>query len=368
MMGQTSGVTGFWLCCSHTSLNSCSRPATAPSLRSMRSGKALKGIPSRSRMPRQWRYCSINGARGRWPLCSAFRSRWVANCGRTTRQAALPTILGCRSRSSRGVLIRFVALLSSSRGQVAVVQTSAELAARLEGIRDRPGYIVEQYLQGVGVGVSVLANEGRIIQAFQHRRLREGRSGSSSRVSELLDHDLLKACQSICRHTNLTGICMFEFRYNPATQDWALLETNARFWGSLPLPLSLGVDFPRLLYELLVSKTEHPQVVYPTGIRARNFALDGRNLLAEIPGLRMHNVRVWLAGVADFLAQPLRWFAGSEKSDTFVADDLKPAWAECVGLVRSAAPRIAAALRSQRQPVEHRSRQHRRSSPHLGTQ
>ncbi len=254
-----------------------------------------------------------------------------------------------------------------SRGQVAIVRTSAELAAGLAGIQDRSGYIVEQYFQGVGVGVSVLANEGRVIQAFQHRRLREGRSGSSSRVSEPLNHDLLKACQSMCRHTNLTGICMFEFRYNPATQSWVLLEANARFWGSLPLPLSLGVDCPRLLYELLVLKTEQPQVVYPVGIRARNFALDGRNLLAEVPR-RVHNVGSWLSGVADFLAQPLRWLAGTERSDTFVGDDLKPALAECGRLVRSAVPRIAAALRSQHKAVERQPRRHRRSLRHLGTQ
>ena len=254
-----------------------------------------------------------------------------------------------------------------SRGQVTIVQTLSELVTCLEGIQDRSGYIVEQYFHGVGVGVSVLANEGRIIQAFQHRRLREGRSGSSCRVSELLNHHLLKACQTICRHSSLTGICMFEFRYNPATEDWVLLEANARFWGSLPLPLSLGVDFPRLLYELFVSKTEQPQRFYPVGIRARNFALDGRNLLAEIPRLRLHSVGSWLSSVADFLAQPLRWLAGTERSDTFVGDDLKPALAECGRLVRSAAPRIAAAVRSEQKPVERQPRQHRRFLRHLGT-
>jgi hypothetical protein len=103
------------------------------------------------------------------------------------------------------------------------------------------------------------------------------------------------------------------------------------------------------------------------GIRARNFALDGRNLLAEIPQLRVHNIGSWLSDIADFLAQPLRWLAGTEKSDTFVGDDLTPALAECGRLVRSAAPRIAAALRSQPKPVERQPRQHRRSLRHLGT-
>jgi hypothetical protein len=160
---------------------------------------------------------------------------------------------------------------------------------------------------------------------------------------------------------------MFEFRYNPATEDWVLLEANARFWGSLPLPLSLGVDFPRLLYELLVSKTEQPQIFYPVGIRARNCALDGRNLLAEIPRLSLHNLGSWLSSVADFLAQPLRWLAGTEKSDTFVSDDLRPALAEFGHLMRSAAPRVAAALRSEQKPVGRQPVTTRRLLRDLGT-
>jgi predicted ATP-grasp superfamily ATP-dependent carboligase len=227
-----------------------------------------------------------------------------------------------------------------SRGQVAIIRTASDLAARLAAVQDRSRYIVERHFHGVGVGVSVLASTGRITHAFQHRRLREGRSGSSSRISEHVDRDLLHACEAICRHTGLSGVGMFEFRCNPATRDWVLLEVNARFWGSLPLALSLGVDFPRFLYDLLVLKTERPLVAYPAGIKARNFALDGRNLLADIPRLDVQDLGRWLSDVADFLAQPIRWMTGTERSDTFVRDDLKPALLECARLLRSGARRL----------------------------
>src|SRR5688572_31670432 len=46
----------------------------------------------------------------------------------------------------------------SSRAQVVIAHTGSDLAARIAAIQDRSGYIVEQYFQGVGVGVSVLAN------------------------------------------------------------------------------------------------------------------------------------------------------------------------------------------------------------------
>ena len=48
-----------------------------------------------------------------------------------------------------------------------------------------------------------------------------------------------------------TGLIMVEFRINVETDDWALIETNGRFWGSLPLAVAAGVDFPRYLYEML---------------------------------------------------------------------------------------------------------------------
>ena len=192
--------------------------------------------------------------------------------------------------------------------------------------------------------MSVLANQGRIIQAFQHRRLREGRSGSSCRISEPVNFGMLAACQAICEKTRLTGVCMFEFRYNPVMAAWVLLEVNARFWGSLPLPLSLGVDFPQFLYELMVRNTEVPQVNYSAGIMARNFALDGRNLLADTPQLRAPEFRRWLSDIADFLTQPMRWLAGTERSDTFVKDDLAPAFLECIRLVGSGTTRLSPRL------------------------
>jgi protein-tyrosine-phosphatase len=44
---------------------------------------------------------------------------------------------------------------------------------------------------------------------------------------------------------------MVEFKRNPSTQDSALMEINGRFWGSLPLAVAAGADFPFLLYQLM---------------------------------------------------------------------------------------------------------------------
>jgi predicted ATP-grasp superfamily ATP-dependent carboligase len=229
-------------------------------------------------------------------------------------------------------------------GKVFIVETEDQLRKLLREIEDRPRYLVEGYFEGVGVGVSVLADRGKILHAFQHRRLREGWGGSSSyRVSEPISTALYAACEKICRHTALTGVCMFEFRWRPATREWILLETNARFWGSLPLPLSLGVDFPRYLFDLLVHDRRHTMVQYRSGIRSRNAVLDGMNLFKSIGRLGSKDIGSWIAEFGRFLLQPLFWLSGRERSDTFVRDDLRPAFAECAMLAKSIKEKVARA-------------------------
>jgi predicted ATP-grasp superfamily ATP-dependent carboligase len=227
-------------------------------------------------------------------------------------------------------------------GKVFIVETEDQLRKLLLEIQDRPRYLVESYFEGVGVGVSVLSDRGEIVQAFQHRRLREGWGGSSSyRVSEPVNPALQAACEKICRHTGLTGVCMFEFRWRPATQEWILLETNARFWGSSPLPLSLGVDFPRYLFDLLVHGRRHPAAQYASGIKSRNAVLDGMNLFQSVRRIGLRDLGSWVLELGRFLLQPLFWLSGSERSDTFVSDDLRPAFAECALLGKSIREKIA---------------------------
>jgi predicted ATP-grasp superfamily ATP-dependent carboligase len=238
-------------------------------------------------------------------------------------------------------------------GKVWVIESRDELDRVLPTIEDRSRYLVESFFEGVGVGVSVIAQDGEIFQAFQHRRLRQGKGGPSSyRISEVVHPELLDAARALCRRTNLNGVCMFEFRFNLATGKWILIETNARFWGSMPLPVSLGVDFPRYLYDLIVFGRRHPTAAYPAGVRSRNVVLDGFNLISGVKELDRHNVGPWLGALWDYATQPIRWATGKERSDSFVRDDLKPAFWECAVLWRDVANKI---VRTNRPELTRRS-------------
>lgn len=248
------------------------------------------------------------------------------------------------------------------RGKTSIVEDEIALDRLLGTLQDHSRYLVEAYFEGVGVGVSVLAENGRILHAFQHRRLREGWGGCSSyRISEPIDGELYSACEKICAHSRLTGVCMFEFRYNLATRNWILIETNARFWGSLSLPVSLGVDFPRYLYDLLAHGTQHASFRYREGIRARNLLLDGFNLFERVRRLRRNQIGTWLADLGSFFMQPVGWMTGSERSDSFVIDDMRPGLWECLTLVRS----IGQKLSRIRNPEPNRRRSEQTATAHV---
>jgi predicted ATP-grasp superfamily ATP-dependent carboligase len=46
---------------------------------------------------------------------------------------------------------------------------------------------------------------------------------------------------------------MVEFKKNVRDGRYYVIEANPKFWGSLDLSIAAGVDFPWLLYDLLVS-------------------------------------------------------------------------------------------------------------------
>ena len=213
----------------------------------------------------------------------------------------------------------------STRGKAQVVRDEARLAKALrEAV---PGEtLLEQFFDGQGVGVSVLASKGRVLQAFEHHRVRELAGASFYRISAPLTPALARACEAIVAAVPYTGVAMFEFKRNESGA-WILLEVNARPWGSMPLPLSLGVDFPYRWYRLLTAGEETPAVEYRTGIYGRNLLPDLYASRAEAALLQLGRLRTawFMAGRG---AELLRGVTGREMHDVLVRDDPRPGLAE----------------------------------------
>lgn len=230
--------------------------------------------------------------------------------------------------------------LLGARGKAQVVHDAATLARLLPEL-DPAGTLVEGFFPGQGLGVSVLASGGRILQAFEHHRVRERAGASFYRVSAPLTPALVQACQAMLAALSYTGLAMFEFRRNEAG-DWILLEVNARPWGSMPLPVALGIDFPYRWYRLLSAGDETPPVAYRTGIYGRNLVPDLYALKAEAeerPGIVARS-----GFLARHAAEMLRVATGRERLDVLTRDDPWPGLAELGTVGQDLAQRMARQL------------------------
>jgi protein-tyrosine-phosphatase/predicted ATP-grasp superfamily ATP-dependent carboligase len=214
------------------------------------------------------------------------------------------------------------------RGKVRILDSAEALAPVMRSL-DPAQLLLEEFFPGRGAGVSVLAHRGRVLQAFEHHRVRETQAGSYYRISATLDAERFAAATAMVAALDFTGIAMFEFRLRPNSTDWVLLEANARPWGSLPLALAAGIDFVGAWVTLLTSGVEEPARSYRPGIHARNLILDLHAIRAEIGICRPSR----LPGLMGRLAvETLRMLAGREHQDMLVRDDPRPGLRE-IGMV-----------------------------------
>jgi len=121
-------------------------------------------------------------------------------------------------------------------------------------INDGP-VIAQDFFYGTGIGQEFLAHEGEILCAFQHERVHEPIKGGGSlyRKSVPLDNRIYECSKKIIEALNFTGVLMIEYKQD-SKGEFVLIEINPRFWGSLPLSIKAGIDFPYLLFELFVNK------------------------------------------------------------------------------------------------------------------
>ena len=121
--------------------------------------------------------------------------------------------------------------------------------------------LIQEYIPGYGIGVELCIYKNQVVGAFQHERIHEYPiSGGVSvyRKSAPLSPDLYESSLRLLREMEWEGVAMVEFRKDLKENRTALMEINGRFWGSLPLALKSGVNFPYILY-LSMGKGESPK-------------------------------------------------------------------------------------------------------------
>jgi predicted ATP-grasp superfamily ATP-dependent carboligase len=141
--------------------------------------------------------------------------------------------------------------------------------------------LVQEFVEGEGVGYFALMRSGELRADFAHRRIRDVHptgSGSAVRVSTEPSSDMRAASLAILRALHWHGVAMVEFRHLEGRPP-VFMEVNGRFWNSLALACYAGVDFPALLARMAETGDVDSVPQYRTGVRCRWLLGDFRHLL-----------------------------------------------------------------------------------------
>jgi predicted ATP-grasp superfamily ATP-dependent carboligase len=197
--------------------------------------------------------------------------------------------------------------------------------------------LIQRYYEGHGLGIETCIYRGEPLAVFQHRRIREypvNGGPSVYRRSERPDDELERWSLQLLQAMQWDGVAMVEYRYDPVSRSAVLMEVNGRFWGSLPLAVHSGVNFPYLLYQ--AHGLDRPVRVseYVEGRYCRQLSADTKWLAAVL--LHMSSLPKRLSR-SRALAQYIYSFVQCRHFDVEWPDDIKPAiafWLERLGLRR----------------------------------
>ena len=163
---------------------------------------------------------------------------------------------------------------SSEAGDRVLRIADAETAlAQLEALsKDYSKAVVQGFAPGVGVGAFFLRWNDRIQARFMHRRLHEmPHTGGASSLRESWWHEAIcRDAEAKLDRAGWQGVAMVEYRWDPTSVAFSLMEMNLRFWGSLHLALYAGVDFPKYLAQCFFDEEPQAPDSYPIGLKCRN--------------------------------------------------------------------------------------------------
>ncbi|MFM2092968.1 MAG: Low molecular weight protein-tyrosine-phosphatase wzb [Planctomycetota bacterium] len=205
--------------------------------------------------------------------------------------------------------------------------TVEELTGILGDSTPEEASLAQECFIGTGVGIELIARDGKILSAFQHRRLHESiEFGSSYRKSVSVNPELLEASAKLMGAIGYTGVAMVEFVFNYQTGRWVFLEINGRFWGSLPLAVAAGADFPYYLYQLRVEGRREFPASYRTDVYCRNLMLDFQGMRSRSRTDGHPRQVSWLTPLRDLAIV----CSGHDHLDNLTCDDPVPGLVELV--------------------------------------
>lgn len=183
---------------------------------------------------------------------------------------------------------------------------------------------IQRYVDGTEYGVSVLCDRGRVVASCTHERIRSlSPDGGASVMRRTVSPypEMLDAVRALMEKLAWHGVAMVEFKRDRTSGTPYFIEINGRFWGSLPLAVAAGADFPFLLYALTFGMLL-PEVRCAPQTFSRYLLGDIKHLasvlFARSAGSSSRPLR--LKAVREFFAS----FGGGIREDVWSLSDPKP--------------------------------------------
>ena len=211
------------------------------------------------------------------------------------------------------------------------------LLAPLE--RNGGALLVQEFARGVGRCVSAVCDRGRPLALFAYERVREvPLTGGVSvmRRSIPLDPVLRRHTTALLAAIGWHGVAMVEFKYDPWSDAYVLMEINGRFQASTALSLDAGLNLPHLVAALFAG-TPLPEVPpYRIGVEERWIRGDILALVGawrSMPTVSLLGHRPAVGGWKSTWSF-VRDFRPGVNYDEFKWDDWKPGVVELLAMAR----------------------------------
>ncbi len=224
-------------------------------------------------------------------------------------------------------------------GSAQFVHDAEELIHMFESLRSRLGEspMIQERMAGEEYGVETIAHDGNPYAFVTHHRIRSlSPTGGASVLKETVEkgalRDMLEMyARKIIHELRWEGPIMVEFKVDSDTKTPKLMEVNGRFWGSLALAISAGVDMPYLYHHLATKEALPPeQVSARDGITTRHFLGDARNLMSVLfafDKMRLYTYPKRMQALRAFFRTPK-----GTTGDVWSLRDPKPAMMEVIDI------------------------------------
>jgi predicted ATP-grasp superfamily ATP-dependent carboligase len=109
-------------------------------------------------------------------------------------------------------------------------------------------YLVQTYVPGSDLGLSVLCRDGEILAYTIQRGIISAseRFGPLMAMEFIRQDDVVEIGQRLLSALRWNGVAHIDFRHDSRDGQLKIIEVNARYWGSLLGSLVAGVNFPYL--------------------------------------------------------------------------------------------------------------------------